>query len=305
LPVTVDVRIADSSEIEEAIRSRSLLLYPVSHELTSEEGPPPMVWEGSDLGEYLDHAQKAGVRTVYVRMVHLGTDGAALSRSRERRNNDVGLAEIAFDQDGVRHVFVWRAPWAKDVPLPDLPSELRGRPRRPRQPNDSVVSAVSSVLKRQGPKLIASFIRSERRRGGPLPSPDSDWQVRGAFLAYLGKTYHLSGLEPDPDSPGGFAAQLRPFRDGVAERRLSNSVQQLSKEIRKIENTKVKALAPKCALELIQQELGLRALTLDRVSAFLQDRNCRLSDSGMRSLRNQTSAIFKKRTHYESHHRQS
>jgi hypothetical protein len=262
-----------------------------------------MVWEGSDLDEYLDHAQKAGVKTVYVRRVQLGSPEDRIPRRRERRRDDVGLVEMAFDQDGVRHIFLWRARWAKDLAVPDPSSELRGRFPRPRQPDAAVVRNLSSLLKSRSSKLVESFIRSARRHGGPFPNPDWEALLRSEFLAHLGKMYSLPSLEPDPDVPPGLATQFARLRDPVAERRLSNAVQQLSKRIRKSEGAKVRSLASECAQSVMRQGLGLRSLNLDTVRGFLQDHDCSLSDSGVRILRERATAIFKKRTNYHSHHR--
>lgn len=305
-PVQVDlgrIEMTEAASLLASIRGRRLLLYPVAHPLASDRGPPPVIWDGPDAGEFLDFAQKVGARMIYAYELRVASSSRAARSTRSHRTPETGYIELAFVRDGVRHVFEWRASWAKNLTVPRASSGYSGVYSPPRLPNPAEVRTLASELKGRETELVDSFLRSFRAGKDPLPNPDSEWQVRGAFLSYLGDLLELSSLKPEREGPGNLFSQPVPLGNARAERSLRVASLLITKRIRVTDSKKAKHLAEGCAKWALDAGIPLRSFNLDRVREFLDNVGSTLTEPGLRDLRDKATAIVKAKTHYVSHHK--
>lgn len=259
-------------------------------------------WLDLDIEAFLDSADRFRADPLYVYKVTERPPRNRGSSHRSSKGDEIARLEIVYVSGGVRHAFIYVAPWAGHLREARRGSRFLGSPA-PRLPiSEHDLAFLNSSLVRQGRALAKSFPRSVRDYGERIPNPGNELEVRGAFLSYLGRKLNLSSLQSGPNDPDGiFPLPSIPARSKAAKR-VRRLVTEIIRDLRSRDRKLVGSLKGSCANWADRESIPLRSLQLNRISEFLDTKGVHLSDQGIRDLRDAATAILKVKREYRSHH---
>jgi hypothetical protein len=273
-----------------------------------------MTWDGDEVDEFLDFAEKAGAAIMYVRQEKLDASEYEPDPLLSEHDGQIGLVELCFLREGVFHRFSWEADWAEglfgEAEQDELPSqEPEGAASGPEaasihQLGLSTLTSdegrkLGDALEARAHDLVTGFVEAAFTKDGVAPAPDNEWEVRNALLAYLADYLAIPRLSPRSQAPGFYSTiDLTP----ALEKGVKAAAASASREIRAREKAILDPLVQPCVEWALAEEIPLRSLNFARLQEFLQSKAVSVSSSGVRDLRDRVSAAIKRRRGTQSHH---
>ncbi|MDE1820874.1 MAG: hypothetical protein KGJ23_12665 [Euryarchaeota archaeon] len=296
------------------LHDRKFQVFPLAGTVGSEVLYRTMLWDGEEVGAFLDFAEKAGVDTVYLYQRKLAaSDFEDPDEELRGHDGEVGIVELSFIKNNLIHQFTWEADWADGL-FEEATSEGEGAgedseadssfrrilaPTTPRFSAD-VTEALGRALNSRLSELTAAYLTHVEQRTAPPPDPDREWSIREDLLEFLASHLDLPDLRPKENSglflPGGGT-----LPDANVEGTLNELVKSITKELRKRERSIVEKLVVQCLAWAEARALLAGSFTNDRVREFAEETGAKLSYSGLQDLKNRTRALLKERRGSRSH----